>query len=94
MTDTLIAARITRDPAILRGKPIIRGTRVPVYLVVDFMNNGATPPQIVEDYPDLTLEEVRAALALAAREHARTEIRRWLLGVGRSSCWAPLATTR
>lgn len=75
MTETRIAARIARDPAILRGKPIIRGTRVPVYLIVDFVNNGATPAEIVEDYPDLTLEDVEAALAFAAQEHARIEVR-------------------
>jgi uncharacterized protein (DUF433 family) len=77
LTDTQIAIRITRNPQILRGKPIIRGTRVPVYLIVDFVANGMTPAQIVEDYPDLTLEDVEAALAFAAQEQARTEVRRW-----------------
>ncbi len=67
LTDTQITARITRNPRILRGKPIVRGTRVPVYLIVDFVDNGVTPAQIVEDYPDLTLEDVEAALAFAAR---------------------------
>lgn len=76
-TDVQLAARIARNPAILRGKPIIRGTRVPVYLIVDFINNGATPDQIVADYPDLTPEDVEAALAFAAQEHARTEARSW-----------------
>ncbi len=77
MTDTQVSTRITRDPAILRGKPIVRGTRVPVYFIVDFVNNGVTPAHIVEDYPDLTLEDVEAALAFAAQEQARTEVRRW-----------------
>jgi uncharacterized protein (DUF433 family) len=77
LTDTQIAARVTRNPQILRGKPIIRGTRVPVYLIVDFVAHGMTPAQIVEDYPDLTLEDVEAALAFAAQEQARTEVRRW-----------------
>src|SRR5215211_4744463 len=73
LTDTQIAARVTRNPQILRGEPIIRGTRVPVYLNV---NNGVTPTQIVEDYPDFTLEDVEAAVAFAAQEQARTELRR------------------
>ncbi len=77
MTDTRASTRVTHDPAILRGKPIIRGTRVPVYLIVDFVSNGVTPAQIVDDYPDLTLEDVEAALAFATRERARTEVRRW-----------------
>jgi uncharacterized protein (DUF433 family) len=50
---------------------------VPVYLIVDIVNNGVTPQEIVEDYPDLTIEDVEAALAFAAREEARTETRRW-----------------
>jgi len=77
LTETQIAARVTRNPEILRGKPIIRGTRVPVYLIVDFVDNGATPDQIVADYPDLTVDDVEAALAFAAQEQARTEVRRW-----------------
>ncbi len=77
MTDTQLSTYFTRDPAILRGKPIVRGTRVPVSLIVDFVTNGATPAQIVEDYSDLTLDDVDAALAFAAQEQARTEVRRW-----------------
>ena len=76
LTDTQIDARIARDPQVLRGKPIVRGTRVPVYLIVDFVSNGITPALIVADYPDLTLEDVAAALAFAAQEQARTEVRR------------------
>ena len=77
LTDTQIAARVTRNPHVLRGKPIIRGTRVPVSLIVDVVNNGVAPAQIVDDYPDLTLEDVEAALAFAAQEQARTDVRLW-----------------
>jgi uncharacterized protein (DUF433 family) len=77
LTDTQITSRVTRNPQILSGKPIIRGTRVPVYLIVDFVTNGATPAQIVADYPDLTVEDVEAALAFSTQEQARTEVRRW-----------------
>lgn len=75
MTDVQIATHITCDPMILRGKPIIRGTRVPVYLIIDFITNGISPAQIVEDYPDLTEDDVEAAVAFAAQEKARTEVR-------------------
>jgi uncharacterized protein (DUF433 family) len=75
ITETKIDTRIVRDPQVLRGKPIIRGTRVPVYLIVEFVDNGVTPEQIVADYPDLTLEDIAAALDFAAREEARTEAR-------------------
>ena len=67
--------RIVSDPAVLLGKPIIRGTRVPVYVVVGLVEAGQTPEQIVDDYPDLTVEDVEAAVAYAARESARTEVR-------------------
>lgn len=67
--------RIVTDPAVLLGKPIIRGTRVPVYVIVGLVEAGQTPEQIVDDYPDLTVEDVAAAVAYAAEERARTEVR-------------------
>lgn len=67
--------RIVTDPAVLLGKPIIRGTRVPVYLIAELVEAGQTPAQIVDDYPELTIEDVEAAVAYAAQEAARTEVR-------------------
>ena len=49
---------ITRNPGVLGGKPVIRGTRIPVYLIAGFVESGHSPEQIVDDYPDLTVEEV------------------------------------
>lgn len=69
--------RIVSDPEILRGKPIVRGTRVPVYLIVDWVESGHSPEEIAEDYPDLTVEDIEAALAFAQQEQARTEVHRW-----------------
>ncbi len=77
LTDTDVQARITCNPEVLQGKPIIRGTRVPVWLIAGFVEQGMTPAQVVEDYPDLTTEDVLAAVAFAASERSRTEIRRW-----------------
>jgi uncharacterized protein (DUF433 family) len=71
----LINTYITSDPEILLGKPIIRGTRIPVYLIVGFAETGLTPAEIVDDYPDLTLEEVEAAIAYGEFLKERTEIR-------------------
>ena len=62
--------RIATDPAVLSGKPIVGGTRVPVYLIV-----GQTSEQIVDDYSDQTVEAVVAAVAYDAKERARTEAR-------------------
>jgi uncharacterized protein (DUF433 family) len=72
-----IRSRITNNPEILRGKPIIRGTRVPVFLIADFVRNGMTPAEVIEDYPELSVEDVEAAVAFVASEQARTEVRHW-----------------
>lgn len=58
-----IEKHITANPEIYRGKPIIRGTRVPVYLVVGFLELGQTAEKIVDDYPELTIEDVHTAIA-------------------------------
>lgn len=58
--------RITHDPDVLAGRATIRGLRISVAHVVNLVANGMTPPQIVEDLPDLQEEDVRQALAYAA----------------------------
>lgn len=72
-----IDARVVHNPEVFGGKPIIKGTRMPVDLIVDFNQNGVSVEQIVEDYPELTREDIEAALAFAKREAARTEVRTW-----------------
>ena len=58
--------RISIDPKILVGKPAVKGTRISVELVVDLMANGWTQEQILENYPDLTADDIRACLAYAS----------------------------
>ncbi|CAN5667824.1 DUF433 domain-containing protein [soil metagenome] len=58
--------RITIDPKILVGKPVVTGTRIPVYLILNLIANGYDFDQIIESYPNLTHEDVRAALLYAA----------------------------
>lgn len=58
--------RIVADPEILAGKPIIRGTRISVELILDRLATGWTMESLVEAHPHLTVEDVRAALAFAA----------------------------
>ena len=58
--------RIVTDPAIMVGKPVIRGTRVPVDLIVRLLAQGMTIEEILEDYPKLKKEDVRAALEYTA----------------------------
>lgn len=54
------------DPNILCGKPIIAGTRISVELILEKLAAGQTVEQILEDYPHLTEEAIRAAIAFAA----------------------------
>jgi len=53
------------DPSILCGKPVIAGTRIPVELILEKLALGQTIEQILEDYPHLTEEAIRAAIAFA-----------------------------
>lgn len=53
--------RITIDPKICHGKPVVRGTRVPVTVVVGSLAAGMTPEQITREY-DVTTEDIRAAV--------------------------------
>ena len=58
---------ISVDPAVLVGKPVVKGTRIAVELVVELMANGWTQEQILESYPKLTVEDIRACLAYIGR---------------------------
>ena len=60
-------SRITIDPEILAGKPIIKGTRIPVELILDLLANGWTTEEILENYPQLKKEDIIAALKYAAQ---------------------------
>lgn len=59
---------IVRDPDILVGKPTIRGTRISVELILDSFAAGLTHAEILESYPHLTMEQLRASLQYA-RDH-------------------------
>jgi uncharacterized protein (DUF433 family) len=58
--------RIEINPEIMGGKPVIRGTRVPVEIVLRKLGAGVTPETIVCDHPGLTLDDIRAAQTFAA----------------------------
>ncbi len=58
--------RISVDSKILVGKPVVKGTRIAVELVVDLMAQGWTQEQILDSYPNLTAEDIRACLAYAS----------------------------
>ncbi len=61
-------SRITHNPGQCGGKPCIRGMRIRVIDILDLYATGMTSEEILEDYPDLEPEDLRAALDYAARE--------------------------
>lgn len=58
--------RIAADPAICRGRPCIKGTRIMVSVVLDNLAEGLTSEEIIAEYPSLVSEDVRAAMSYAA----------------------------
>jgi len=66
--------RIKIDPAIMMGKPVIRGTRITVELVLRNLADGASENELVEDYPHLTTNDIRAAVAYGAASVAHEEV--------------------
>ncbi len=65
MSDTELLNRITADPEIFGGKPIIRGMRISVELILSLLAQGETTDALLEDYPDLEPDDIRACLAYA-----------------------------
>jgi len=63
--------RITIDPEIRSGKPTVKGTRVTVYDILEYLAGGMTEDQILDDFPSLEREDIRASLAFAAARERR-----------------------
>jgi len=66
MSENLLS-RIEVDAEKLAGKPVIKGTRIPVYLIVELVATGMKPQEIIKEYPELTPEDIKAAPALMPR---------------------------
>ena len=66
--------RITRDAAIMGGKPVIRGTRITVEHILRKLGEGLTVEQVLAEHPSLTLEDIHAAERFAADYLANEEI--------------------
>lgn len=60
------ANRICQDPKVMAGQPVIRGTRITVALILRELGCGATPAEIVDQYPHLTTKDVLVAASYAA----------------------------
>ncbi len=67
MEERKLINRIERNPEIMFGKPVIKGTRLPVDLLLEKMAYGYAEDKILEEYPFITREDIRAALLYASR---------------------------
>lgn len=70
--------RISVDPAVCAGKPCIKGTRIYIAIILDALAEGLTPEQVIDHYPQLTLDDIHASLAYAA---ALAQENTWKLAV-------------
>ena len=68
-----VTDRIEINPDVMMGKPVIRGTRIPVELILRKLGDGATEAGLLDAYPRLVPEDIRAALAYAADTIAHEE---------------------
>ncbi len=74
MNNQDILSRITFNPKVLAGKPIIRGLRISVAMILELLAKGATTEDILEDYPELEPEDIQAALFYAYQLVDKEEI--------------------
>ena len=65
--DENLLDRIVTDPRVMAGKPVIRGTRIPVELLIQMLAQGSSVVEILTEYPQLQQVDIRAALTYAAR---------------------------
>ncbi|HEX5138354.1 MAG TPA: DUF433 domain-containing protein [Planctomycetota bacterium] len=73
MNRETLLQRVSVDPAICTGKPCIRGTRIYIAIILDALAEGLTPDEIIDNYPGLEKDDIRAAVAYAA-ELARENV--------------------
>lgn len=59
--------RIEINPKIMMGKPVIKGTRIPIYVILNFLAEGYDFDKIIKEYPDITYEDILAVLQYAAK---------------------------
>lgn len=65
--------RIVVDPEIMVGKPVFKGTRIPVYIILDLIGDGVPEEEIIKIYPDLTKEDIKTSIKFASQIMARRE---------------------
>ena len=65
MNKTELLQRISVDPGVAGGKPCVRGTRIYIAIILDALAEGLPPEQVVDHYPQLTADDIKAALLCA-----------------------------
>lgn len=73
MTEQQLLQRISLDPAVMVGKPVIRGTRLTVEYVLNLLGHGETTESIIGEYPGLLPEDIQACLLFASRSLESTD---------------------
>jgi uncharacterized protein (DUF433 family) len=73
MSDQELLERITLNPKVMAGKPVIRGTRLTVEYVLNLLAHGATNEEILSEYEGLTPEDIRACFLFAVKSLGETE---------------------
>jgi uncharacterized protein (DUF433 family) len=66
MRDSALLARVTLKPEVCGGKPCIRDTRIEIAVILDGLAEGLTEHDLIDHYPQLTVDDIHAALAYAA----------------------------
>jgi uncharacterized protein (DUF433 family) len=69
-----ILKRIEINPKVLFGKPVIKGTRIPIEIILKKLSQDTSVDKILEDYPNLTLNDIKAAIAYASESLSTDEI--------------------
>lgn len=74
MNDEILLERITLNPKVMVGKPVIRGTRLTVEFILNLLAHGASVDEILDEYDDLTTEDIQACLLFAKESVGNTEL--------------------
>ena len=88
---TALLKRISVDPNVCFGKPCIRGTRIWVSLILDFLANKMTIEEILEEYPQLTVDDIYAAIAYGAEMTRERYVEIPMRTVASSSNWTKIS---
>jgi uncharacterized protein (DUF433 family) len=73
MEDQALLERITLSPKVMMGKPVIKGTRLTVELILNLLAHGATTAEIIDEYSGLKPEDIQACLLFAGESLSRTD---------------------